>query len=56
MTSGLVDVVSGCLVIELCETLKLASVDVCTSSLKECALDVFVRSTVRRDLAHNVSD
>jgi hypothetical protein len=53
MTSGLVDVVSVCLVIELCETLKLASVNVRTSSLKECSLDAFVRSAVRRDLAHN---
>ena len=54
MTSGLVDVVSGCL--ELSETLKISSTDVHTSFLKEYSLVDFVRNVVRRDLTHNLSD
>ena len=54
MTAGLVDVVSACL--ELCESSKLSSVDVHTSFLKECSLGAFVHITVRRDLAHNLSN
>ena len=42
--------------LELCETSKLSSTDVRTSFLKECSLDVFVRSAVRRDLTHNLPD
>jgi hypothetical protein len=53
MTVGLVDVVSACL--ELCETSKLFT-DVHTPILKECSLCNFVCCTVRRDLAHNLSD
>ena len=54
LASGLVDVVSACL--ELCEDSKISSGYVRTSILKECSLCVFVRSAVRRDLAHNLPD
>ena len=56
MTSGLVDVVSAWLELSVRPQGSLSSADVRTSFWKECSLGAFVRSTVRRDLAHNLPD
>ena len=56
MTSGLVDVVSACLELSVRPQGSLSSTDVRTSFWKECSLGAFVRSAVRRDLAHNLPE